>query len=759
MHSEERRLSYLQTRSASVDSGFGDEEVINKTEVTNKANNSVHTALKAVKKGKRKFEKWQKKSSVDIRNIRDEEGNNILHLIARLKKKQKRRSLKVLMERMSEEDLAKLVDSKNRDGKTPLQVTLIDKITKGKHGSHTIQDNDNTLKFLVTLLEHGAKPDQLSLSAEDLGKLSKKQNEYYRKFLEKLAESIKKPELKSESEIEAKIKEIIPYTINTPDNSSNYLLHLAINDYDKKRFEELLEKGADISLKDANGNNALHLIAKLEKKQKLEFLNVVVLYISQKRELLKERFIKAVNDKNGDGKNSNGQTPLHQLLQHIEEKSKKSSLENKIQNIVKKDFKSTSRYQTLELLLRNGADITVQDKEENNALHYVASFKGEQKVTCLNLILDLAKERKIVKDQLGKAVNSKNQEGQIPLHQLLQHIKEKSENRSCTDRKFEETKRYETLKLLLQNGADITAQDKEGKNALHHIALLKGEQKVACLDLIVKEGKMPEISKAVNAKNGKKQTPLQVALIAKTVKNKHSKVNFISRDNTIKFCVKLLQNGADPKQLILPESLWSREYYKTIKGMEKSMGKLLIPDDMRTELKLNFGKKFKARDIMKYVNSVVCKVVTTLVFVAVTCAVVFSAAQGSITIATASSLIAAIGVCYLIYLNLENIYEGFKKLKGKFTGEKQPTLRDDVSKNDTQCNDSSKSMENKPNGLEEQKAQDQSKYTESSPSSENDRNSETQKSSDQPEHKNSPNSRMNDTHIEPHEKQQGVQRN
>ncbi|MDG7056827.1 MAG: ankyrin repeat domain-containing protein [Wolbachia endosymbiont of Penenirmus auritus] len=748
------QVSYLKTRSVSVDSGFGDEEVISKTEVTNKANNSVHTALKAVKKGKRKFEKWQKKSSVDIRNIRDEEGSNILHLIARLKKKQKCRSLNFLIERISEEDLAKLVDSKNRDGKTPLQVALIDKITKGKHGSRAIQDNDNTLKFLVTLLEHGAKPDQLSLSAEDLGKLSKKQNEYYRKFLEKLAESIKKPELKSESEIETKIKEIIPYTINTPDNSSNYLLHLAINDYNKKRFKELLEKGADISLKDANGNNALHLIVtELKKEERLKFLNIL-LKVGQEGQ-----FIKAVNNKNGNGKNSDGQTPLHQLLQRIEEKSKKSSLGKKIQNIVKKDFKDTSRYKTLELLLQNGADITVQDKEGNNALHYIASFKGKQKVTCLNLILDLAKERKIVKDQLGKAVNSKNQEGQIPLHQLLQHIKRKNEDRSCTDRKFEETKRYETLKLLLQNGADITAQDKEGKNALHHIALLKGEQKVACLDLIVKEGNMPEISKAVNAKNDKKQTPLQVALIAKTVKNKHSKVNFISRDNTIKFCVKLLQNGADPKQLILPESLWSREYYKTIKGMEKSMGKLLIPDDMRTELKLNFGKKFKAYDIMKYVNSVVCKVVTTLVFVAVTCAVVFSAAQGSITIATASSLIAAIGVCYLIYLNLENIYEGFKKLKGKFTGEKQPTLRDDVSKNDTQCNDSSKSMENKPNGLEEQKAQDQSKYTESSPSSENDRNSETQKSSDQPEHKNPPNSRMNDTHIEPHEKQQGVQRN
>jgi hypothetical protein len=153
-----------------------------------------------------------------------------------------------------------------------------------------------------------------------------------------------------------------------------------------------------------------------------------------------------------------------------------------------------------------------------------------------------------------------------------------------------------------------------------------------------------KFSKAANATNEKERTPLQVALITKTTKDKHNLVNPKSRNNTIKFCVKLLQNGVDPKQLILPERLWSKEYYKIIKGIEKSMGRVLIPDDMRTELKCNFGKKLKARDIVKCVNNVVCKVVTTLVFTALACAVIFSASQGSITIATASSVIAVIGV-------------------------------------------------------------------------------------------------------------------
>ncbi len=148
------------------------------------------------------------------------------------------------------------------------------------------------------------------------------------------------------------------------------------------------------------------------------------------------------------------------------------------------------------------------------------------------------------------------------------------------------------------------------------------------------------------------------------------------------------------------------------------MGKLLIPDNMRTNLKLNFGKKFKVRDIVKRVNNIAYKVIITLIFAALTCAVVFSAAQGSITITT-SSTIAAIGICYLICFNLENIYEKFKKAKRKFTGEKQIIPQGKIPKNDTQYNNSSKRIKNIPNGLEEQKTQelqDQSKYIESPPS-------------------------------------------
>ncbi|GFY65163.1 uncharacterized protein TNIN_36661, partial [Trichonephila inaurata madagascariensis] len=305
-------------RNSEAESGYGsDVEDDHKVEISNEITNSNALLLKAIKNGNnRKFKKYLK-DCTDISSIKDEKGNNILHLIASLEKKQKLKFLGTLIKTVTEKDLAQLVDSKNSKSQDALQVALINKITKEKHESHTIQDNDNTLKFLTKLLEHGASSDNLELSTKELQGLKEEQKTYYRNFLEKLAEQGKKSKLKPEIRVntEAKIKEIIPHTINTPDSNDNYQLHLAIKNNDKELFEELLQKGTDISLKDGEGNNALHLIVtKLEREQRLKFLSIS-LEVDQK-----EQFIKAVNDKN-----DNEQTPLHRLLQHIKEKNEDRS--------------------------------------------------------------------------------------------------------------------------------------------------------------------------------------------------------------------------------------------------------------------------------------------------------------------------------------------------------------------------------------------------------------------------------------------------
>ncbi|QIT36386.1 ankyrin repeat domain-containing protein [Wolbachia endosymbiont of Brugia pahangi] len=678
-------------------------------------------------------------------SLKDANVNNILHLAALLKKKQKRRSLNALIEAISKKYLAQLVDSENQDERTPLQVAFIDKITKGKYGPHTIQDNDNTLKFFVTLLEHEVKPDQLELSQEVLQNLNEKQKVYYLNFLEKLAESVKKPEL--ELEIKTKIKEIIARIINTPDGNDNYLLHSAIKNKDEKLFKELLQKGADISIKGASNNNALHLIViESKKEQKLEFLNIVLNISEEKgKEQLKAQFKKAV-----DTENTAKQTPLHQVLQHIQEKSKKSSLGNKIQNVVKKEFNATNRYQTLALFLQNGADISKRDGEGNNALHYIVSFKGKQKVVCLKLISD--------KDGFSNAVNTPNKEGRTPLHQLLQYIEKKSESQSLTDKKFEKTNRYKILELFLQNGADITIQDKEGNNALHYIMSSKGKQKVTCLDLISGKSELSEAETDTDDKG----TLIQEALKGRAMKEKfehlsqHKKIvsGKSGGGNTTKFCAILLKEGANPHSLWLEdEKFHTKKYYLVLRNAKNDKTIPQKARDKAKELKEKLEAKYGVCTISKWFNSqsratadrlkttmkkightskavwkcvdsgrrasilLAITVVTTIIIM-----VTLSCFQGQIVIGAALPIIAITGmVCLIFTLG----FNGIKKSTKEFTTDKQGVLK---SKDDHLSAEQGKALkstvqqnvENKHKNSEKEEIQessDQSKDTESLPSS------------------------------------------
>ncbi|NEV49208.1 ankyrin repeat domain-containing protein [Wolbachia pipientis] len=133
---------------------------------------------------------------------------------------------------------------------------------------------------------------------------------YYLNFLEKLAKSVKKSELEPEikTNTETKIKEIIPRAINTPDSNDHYQLHLAIENNDKELFEELVQKGADISLKDGEGNNALHHIALLKGEQKVAYLELI-LNLVEKGVISQDKLREAI-----DATNQKEDTPLQVAL-------------------------------------------------------------------------------------------------------------------------------------------------------------------------------------------------------------------------------------------------------------------------------------------------------------------------------------------------------------------------------------------------------------------------------------------------------------
>ena len=83
----------------------------------------------------------------------DEEGNNILHLIASMPNKTKITWLNLIPKCGTFNDqLTEAINATNKNGRTPIQVAIVNKITKDTHRTFTI--SDNTVTFCIKLLNH-----------------------------------------------------------------------------------------------------------------------------------------------------------------------------------------------------------------------------------------------------------------------------------------------------------------------------------------------------------------------------------------------------------------------------------------------------------------------------------------------------------------------------------------------------------------------------------------------------------------------------
>lgn len=381
--------------------------------------------FKVIKNGsQREFEEYLE-NCTDISSAKDEKGNNILHLIVtQLEKKQKFDFLNTVLgvskkggKEQLQAQLKKAVNDKNGNGQTPLQALLLSKVTKEKHSfeltprktltpsKKLIPHYDNTIVSAIQLFKLGANIDDLQLSKEELQELSEKQKIYYLNFLEKLAESVKKSELEPEikTNTETKIKETIEYTINTPDSNS---LHSAIENNGKKLFEELLQKGADISLKDTNGNNALHYIALLKGEQKVAYLELILNLVGQEvisRDKLREAI---------DATNLERNTPLQVALIKKVEKSKHLSQVT----VVLPKIGDGNTIKFCAMLLKNGADpssLWLQNPEFHTKKYYSISqnLKNCQEIpyTALEEVGKINK--KLGKEYYCKTVSKKCQSG------------------------------------------------------------------------------------------------------------------------------------------------------------------------------------------------------------------------------------------------------------------------------------------------------------------------------------------------------------
>ncbi|MDR3132256.1 MAG: hypothetical protein LBU02_04150 [Rickettsiales bacterium] len=365
------------SRRDSQDSGIGSDNDDERQTDNRSINDRL---LEAAKRGNKTKIKKHVQEGAYI-SAKDGKGNNALHYIAALPRGQQRVAcLNLILSlvkkgEISKDELSEAINPK--EGQTPIQKLLFNKITKEEHSSESVSGkigkflkrpleyDDNTIEAAIKLFELGANIDDLQLSKEELQNLDRDHERYYLKFLEKLAESIKKPELKQE--IKTQIKKIIAHTINTPDSNGNYLLHSAINDYDKALFKELLQKRADINLKDANGDNALHRIALLKKEHKITYLKLI-LDFKEKAIIPSEKLHEAINIQN-----NNNRYPAQVAL--IRQADKISSRLKDFSKWVRP--RPTKHYYTAEfcaMLLQNGAEnksdhITIERYDNKKYYH------------------------------------------------------------------------------------------------------------------------------------------------------------------------------------------------------------------------------------------------------------------------------------------------------------------------------------------------------------------------------------------------------
>lgn len=150
-----------------------------------KTKEGFDSSLKAVKeKNLANFKKYLGKISV---TTKDKEGNNILHLIASMPNKTKITWLNIISKYGTFDDkLTEAINATNKKGYTPIQVAIVNKITKDTHRAFTI--SDNTVNFCIKLLNHivlnnEAKSEDCRLHFVLPGKHS---SDRYIKFLQKL---------------------------------------------------------------------------------------------------------------------------------------------------------------------------------------------------------------------------------------------------------------------------------------------------------------------------------------------------------------------------------------------------------------------------------------------------------------------------------------------------------------------------------------------------------------------------------------------
>ncbi|PVD27075.1 hypothetical protein C0Q70_12225 [Pomacea canaliculata] len=223
--------------------------------------------------------------------------------------------------------------------------------------------------------------------------------------------------------------------LNLLDRDGQSVLHRLVMCHDS-RFDSLLsrllENGADVNLKTANGDTALHLATEHQKLRKVQYI-LRLEHNSDEREYLKAR--NKYRNKNAESKNKALEL-FFKDCRNVDDKNRDGNtaaiLAARIEN-----------WHFLKLLLKHGANVNVLDSHQHSVLHILALKRPS--FYCESLATECIKH--------GAQVDREDENGRSPLHLAV------------------DSQNWTLCKLLIEHGANHDIRDQDNSNVLHRLTL------------------------------------------------------------------------------------------------------------------------------------------------------------------------------------------------------------------------------------------------------------------------------------------------
>jgi len=442
-----------------------DKMVLNKLGKDNHSNSDTVLNI-AVSQGYTEIAKAFIDKGVDI-TLEDSNGQTVLHRAlwtTKLKEREKEELIKIVINNINDED-----------------KMVLNKRGKDNHGN-----SDTALNLAVsqgyTEIAKALIDKGVDITLED----SNGQTVLHKAlWTTKLKESEKEKLIKIViNNINDEDKIVLNKVGKDNHGNSDTVLNIAVSQGYTEIAKALIDKGADITLEDSDGQTVLHKVlwtTKLKESEKEELIKIVINNINDED--------KTVLNKRGKDKYGNSVTALSLAV-------------------------SQGYIEIAKLLIDKGADVTLEDSDGHTPLvRSIISNNAE-------IFYYLLETKELNLDQIDK------KKYRTPLQWIVRFVEGsvvKINNPNACRLSLKDAK--EMIIELLKRWASLTIQDAEGFNVLHQI-ILRGEH--ALLKTILEhESGYNDLLEAFEAKSAMGQTPLELILRNKIKKNKKDVIDIL----------------------------------------------------------------------------------------------------------------------------------------------------------------------------------------------------------------------------------------